>query len=265
MAITTRSDFVTLIKRRLGEPVIQVNVADEQVEVMLDEVIEKFMEYHRDGSAEVFVAHQVSADEATALQLDIPSHITDITSIVSQGSTAVGSFATHSWQMMASMMNPMGSASLSMTSYVLLKQRLDLINATMGADGDRSDYEYAKYAGKLIPYFAIKEGDLIVYRAYQNVDPRVETPIFDQQDPPVQTGTKYPFAQAWNDTWLKDYAQAKLKMIWGQNLEKFGGIDLPGGVQLSGSRLIDEAQQEIDKLDEELISRHMDMPLPMVG
>ena len=68
------------------------------------------------------------------------------------------------------------------------------------------------------------------------------------------TATKVGISDVWNDRFLKQYATAKLKYQWGSNLSKFAGIQLPGGVTLDGPRIMDEAQREIDKIEEEMSS-----------
>ena len=60
------------------------------------------------------------------------------------------------------------------------------------------------------------------------------------------------FTDIYNDVWLKKYATAKLKLQWGQNLIKFDGIQMPGGVTLNGRQLVDDAREEIQRLEEEV-------------
>ena len=77
-------------------------------------------------------------------------------------------------------------------------------------------------------------GDYIIIQGYRALDP-------DE------------FTRVWDDPWLKHYAAALIKRQWGTNLKKFGGLALPGGVQLDGQALYDEANQEIRDLDEQMI------------
>jgi hypothetical protein len=60
------------------------------------------------------------------------------------------------------------------------------------------------------------------------------------------------YTQAWNDRWLKEYATALIKRSWGNNLKKFEGIQLPGGVKLNGDKIYSEAKEEIDALHAEI-------------
>jgi hypothetical protein len=64
---------------------------------------------------------------------------------------------------------------------------------------------------------------------------------------------------------LKKYATALVKKQWGQNLSKFEGIALPGGVTLNSTKILDEATQEIEKLEEESRNNY-ELPLDyMIG
>lgn len=64
-------------------------------------------------------------------------------------------------------------------------------------------------------------------------------------------------SDVWNDRWLKKYATALIKKQWGNNLSKFSGIMMPGGVTLDGVRIFTEASEEIEKLEETLISTNV--------
>ena len=68
------------------------------------------------------------------------------------------------------------------------------------------------------------------------------------------TMSKEAYSDIWDDRFLKQYATAKIKYQWGSNLSKFAGIQMPGGVTFDGPRIMQEAQVEIDKIEEEMQS-----------
>jgi hypothetical protein len=70
----------------------------------------------------------------------------------------------------------------------------------------------------------------------------------------ANTMTKEGYSDVWDDRFLKQYTTAKIKYQWGSNLSKFAGVQLPGGVTLDGPRIMEEAQREIDKIEEEMQS-----------
>ena len=78
----------------------------------------------------------------------------------------------------------------------------------------------------------LSANEYIIIECYRKIDPNDMTDVY-------------------NDMWLKKYATAKVKYQWGENLSKFQGIALPGGVTLDSERMKTEAQEEITKLEEE--------------
>jgi hypothetical protein len=56
----------------------------------------------------------------------------------------------------------------------------------------------------------------------------------------------------YNDIFLKEYLTQSIKQQWGANLIKFEGMQLPGGVQLNGRQIYDDATQEMLRLDEKM-------------
>ena len=68
------------------------------------------------------------------------------------------------------------------------------------------------------------------------------------------------YTDVWNDRWLKRYATALIKKQWGENLSKYEGIQMPGGMTFSGTRILDEANQEITQLEEEM-STNYELPV----
>ena len=89
-------------------------------------------------------------------------------------------------------------------------------------------------------------GEYLIIECYRYLDPTV-------------------YQDVWNDRWLKRYATALIKRQWGENLSKYSGIQMPGGVEFNGQRLIDEANEEITRLEEEMSSSY-ELPVDfMVG
>ena len=73
------------------------------------------------------------------------------------------------------------------------------------------------------------------------------------------------YTQVWDDFFLKKYATALIKRQWGQNLIKFQGVQLPGGVMLNGEKMYREGQQEIDQLMADSSTTYELPPMDMIG
>ncbi|MGA1048869.1 MAG: hypothetical protein ACO3UU_12745, partial [Minisyncoccia bacterium] len=91
-----------------------------------------------------------------------------------------------------------------------------------------------------------KVGEFLLIEAYEVVDPDV-------------------WSDAWGDRWLQQYATAKIKHQWGTNLKKFTGMTLPGGIQFNGQTIFDEAKEEIEALEKEMISSYSLPVADMIG
>jgi len=92
----------------------------------------------------------------------------------------------------------------------------------------------------------VQVGQYIIIDCYRTVDPDVYTDV-------------------WNDPWLKQYATALVKRQWGENLKKFEGMNLPGGLTFNGQKIWDEAREEIEKLDNEVINSYSLPVTDMIG
>ena len=83
----------------------------------------------------------------------------------------------------------------------------------------------------------IAAGEFLIVECYRILDPNTFTDVY-------------------NDLYLKKYITAQMKKQWGNNLKKFQGVQLPGGVTLNGQQIYDEAIQELEKLEADADSRY---------
>jgi hypothetical protein len=84
--------------------------------------------------------------------------------------------------------------------------------------------------------YSIAVGDFIIIEAHETLD-----------------GT---YTKVYNDMFLKKYATALIKRQWGQNLSKFEGMQLPGGVTMNGTKIFEEASADIEKLEIDMELRY---------
>ena len=73
------------------------------------------------------------------------------------------------------------------------------------------------------------------------------------------------YSRVWNDSFIKPYLTSLIKRQWGQNMMKFTGVKLPGGVELNGRQMYDDAQREIDILMEKMSNTYELPPFDMIG
>ena len=77
----------------------------------------------------------------------------------------------------------------------------------------------------------------------------------------VKTG----LSSVWNDRFLKRYGTALIKRQWGNNLKKFAGIQMPGGITLNGQQIYDEAAREIEEIEQDMMVLNVLPPEILVG
>lgn len=306
-AITSRTQFRDHCFRRLGSPVVEINVDDDQVEDRLDEAFEHYRNYHYDGVEQVYLKHQLKASEATlttnnAENFDNGETVTGGTSGAtakvtidhrqSSGNLLLVKGVSGTFQAGETITgsNSGTTATLGAGTPVVLKdydlryiELPDLVFGVMKvydvgqASSSKNIFDlqyqlrlndlYDLTATSLIYYKTVMShlalldlelnghtimrfnrrqgrlyldinwdvdvilGDYIVVKCYRALDPDEFNKVYD-------------------DPWLQAYATALIKKQWGTNLKKFGGLALPGGVQLDGQGLYDEANSEIRDLDD---------------
>jgi hypothetical protein len=69
----------------------------------------------------------------------------------------------------------------------------------------------------------------------------------------------------WNDSFLKKYLTSLIKKQWGQNLIKFQGVKLPGGVELNGRQIYDDAVRELQDIKDRMILEYEEPPMDLIG
>jgi hypothetical protein len=234
MATLTREDLKNYCLRALGEPVVEINVDDDQLEDRLDEAIEYWHIYHPEGMVEMYAKHQVTTQDITNRYIPIPDAIYGITKVypISAGTSTSKSIFDLQYQLRLNDLYDL--TSVSIVYYQQVMNHLSLLDMTLNR---QPSYRFNRLSNKL--YIdtdwvnTIQAGEYILFKCYRALDPT---------DAP----------RLYNEGWLKHYTTALFKKQWAVNIKKFQGLQLPGGVTLDGDKLYDEAVGEIKDLEEEL-------------
>jgi hypothetical protein len=232
----TRQQLKDYALRRLGDPVIEINVDDSQVEDRLDDALQFFAEYHFDGVQKQFYKHQLTSDDITNEYIDmnnVDSSVISVTRIFEQGNNSSNMFDVR-YQMALNDFYGLRTGMGNMAQYDITKRHLALIQQML--DPEKA-VRFSRVTNKLLIDTNWTEqftaGDFVVIEAYSILDPTVYTEIY-------------------NDRLLKQYITALIKRQWGMNLSKFQNITLPGGLSYNGSELYSQGQEEITKIEEEV-------------
>lgn len=233
--ISNEKEFQHYILRKLGAPVIQINLDQSQVEDAVTDALQKFWEYHRDGSIQQAYLYKVTEEDVANNYIKFPDNIHDVTEVLDGPPIeSIGNWATPQWQMAQAMLVPKSAlVSIRLVDYVSMQQRLSDIGSILRR---KNTFRYSKYKRRLIPEFPIAKDQVLAVSCYENVDPRKDEDAAD----------------AWNDMWLKAYATACTKLRWAEVLKKARGIKLPGGIELDGDTMYQEAKDAMDQLEEDL-------------
>jgi hypothetical protein len=235
---TSRQELIEYCLRRLGKPVVEINVDDDQLQDRTDDALQYFAEYHYDGVELVYLKHELTADDITNGYIDLTADggidasnlIVSVSRIFSIPGRTINMFDIR-YQLALNDLYTIGR--LDLIHYSMYQQYMNLVQDMLQPD---KRIRYHTVTNRLHIDTDMDEnfsaGDYIVIEAYRILDPSTYTEIFKQR-------------------LLKDYLTASIKKQWGQNLIKFEGVQLPGGVSINGRALYDDAVQELEKIQEE--------------
>lgn len=242
---TNRYDFKDYCLRKLGAPVIQINLDDTQVEDSIDYALRKFMDYHFDGQHKVYYKHQITQENIDSQSIHMPENIFGAINIFPSGfGSQRGNMFSIDYQLALNEMYTMTQNSM-LPYYMSMFQLQSLEHMLQGVKPLR----YNRFKNELkvdMNWNKFSPGDYLIVEAYEVVDP-------DE------------YGRVWQDPWLGDYSCAQIALRWGRVLTRYVGMTLPGGVQFNGDRILTDAQLDIARLEEELKSSYRMPPMDYIG
>jgi hypothetical protein len=242
---TTRAEFKENCLRRLGKPVIEINVDDDQVDDRIDEALAYYWDYHFDGSSKLFYKHIVTAQDIENKYITIPENIIGVINIFDLGS-ALGTNNLFNIRYQIALNDLYTLTSVSMTPYYMALQHIQFLEYLLVG---KQPLRYNRHKNILhldMDWERIGVGNYLIAEAYEIVDPTV-------------------YADVWKDRWLLQYTTALIKRQWGANLKKFQGMQMPGGLTFNGQQIFNEAMEEIGKLENEMIYTYSLPVTDMIG
>ena len=258
MAIpTTKSTFKEYCLRNLGKGVIDINVSDDQADDRIDEALQYFAQYHYDGIEKVYLKHEITqadvdraASNTTTTATDtidssitasfsegkgfipMPSAVVSVIQIFPFDDIATNNMFDIRYQLRLNDLYDFSSTSVM--HYQMTMEHLDFLSHILVGE---KPIRFNQHQNRLYidMDFAndIDVGQFIIIECYRKIDPATYTDIFD-------------------DIYLKRYATALIKRQWGANLSKFSGVAMLGGVTMNGETIYTQAQEELEKLEEQI-------------
>jgi len=273
----SRQSLIDYCLRRLGAPVLEINIDDDQIDDLVDDALQYFHDRHFDGVERMFLKYKVSADDiarGTAKYSD--GSFTPNAGIVTTTGISTTSYGTNTFNFYensnyiqvpdsvigiekifkfdtSSISGGMFSIkyqlflndlyyfnSVELLQYSMVKSYLEDIDFLLTTD---KQIRFNKRQNRLyldIDWGAQSENDFFVIDCYRILDPN-------------------DFTSVYNDSFVKKYLTALMKRQWGQNLIKFRGVKLPGGIELNGREIYEDAERELEQIRERMT---MDYELP---
>lgn len=241
----SRAEFIENCLRRLGKPVIEINVDDDQISDRVDEALRYFWDYHFDGSERTFYKYQVTSQDKTNKYITVPENIIGVINFFDLGNAlGLGNLFNIRYQIALNDLYTL--TSVSMVPYYMAMTHVQFLEQMLVG---KQPLRYNRHMNRVyidMDWDRVNPGDYLIIEAYQVVDPDVYT-------------------DAWSDRWLLRYAACLIKQQWGQNMKKFKGMKLPGGIEFNGQTIYEEATAERQELEREMIYTYSLPATDMIG
>ena len=274
----SRQQLIDYCLRRLGAPVLEINVADEQISDLVDDAVQYSHERHFDGVIQTYMKYQFTQDdinrgrarstspvgvttetvtqtvgestsfvfEENSNYIPVPSSVLGVNKVfrLQASSTISGSMFSVKYQLFLN--DIYFFDSLDLLNFSMVQQKLSDIDFLLNPlkhfrFNQRQDRLYID-----MDWSEVSAGDYMIIDCWRLLDPNT-------------------FTRVYNDSFLKQYLTILIKKQWGQNLIKFNGVKLPGGIELNGRQIYDDAQKELDTLMEKMSNTYELPPLDMIG
>ncbi len=276
---TTRQELVDYCLRQLGAPVLEINVADDQIDDLVDDALQYFNERHYDGVERMYLKYKITDDDInrgrakgtdgvgivtttgssnivgfgtttfnyyeTSNYIQVPDSVIGVEKIFKFDTSAIsGGMFSIKYQLFLNDLYYFNSVEL--LQYSMVKSYLEDIDFLLSTD---KQVRFNKRQNRLyldIDWSAKSKDSFLIIDCYRALDPS-------------------DFSKVYNDSFVKKYLTALIKRQWGQNLIKFQGVKLPGGIELNGRAIFEDGQKELDDIKQRMMMEYELPPLDFIG
>jgi hypothetical protein len=267
---SSRRELKEYCLKKLGKPILEINVDDDQIDDLMDDALQYFHERHFDGIEKVYLKHKLQPGEKDILRSGIQTSVAnsnvgvssvtfqETTNFIQLPDTVIGVnnvFKVDSSTISSGLFNIKYQiflndlyyyGALDLLNYAMVKTHLEDISRILTPD---VQLRFNKKQHRLyldIDWKQVDPDTYIVLDCYRILDPAQFTSIY-------------------NDFWLKQYLTALIKKQWGQNMIKFNGVQLPGGITLNGRQMYEDAVRELEEIEKKLKTEYELPPMDMIG
>jgi len=270
---TTRQQLVDYCLRRLGAPVLEINLDDDQIDDLVDDALQYFNERHFDGVERMYLKYKITEEDInrgrsvrtngvgivtttgsanisgigttsfnfyeTSNFIQVPDSVIGIEKVFKFDTSSIsGGMYSIKYQLFLNDLYYFNSVEL--LQFAMVKSYLEDIDFLLTTD---KQIRFNKRQNRMyldIDWASQTVGNFLVIDCYRALDPSS-------------------FTKVYNDSFVKKYLTALMKRQWGQNLIKFRGVKLPGGIELNGREIYEDAERELENIIERM---SMDYELP---
>ena len=277
---STKQGLIDYCFRKLGAPVLEINVDDDQVDDLVDDTIQYYNERHYNGIERMYLKYKITQD--------------DIDRGRANGTTGVGIVTTTGTSSNVSGHGTVTSNFYETSNFIAVPEHVIGVNKifkfdTSSISGGMFSIKYQLFLNDLYYFNSVELLQFAMTKRYledidfllttekqirfnqrqdrlyldldwssQSVDTFIVIDCFRALDPDTYT-------QVYNDPFVKLYLTALIKRQWGQNLTKFRGVKLPGGIELNGREIFDDATRDIDAIKQRMATEYETPPLDFIG
>jgi hypothetical protein len=262
---TSRQGLIDYCLRRLGAPVLEINLADDQIDDLVDDALQYFQERHFDGVERMYLKYQLTQEDInrgsavtggvgvvitsnfyeTSNFIQVPDSVIGIEKVFKFDTSSIsGGMFSIKYQLFLNDLYYFNSVDL--LQYSMVKTYLEDIDFLLTTD---KQIRFNKRQNRMyldIDWRAQQVGNFLVIDCYRILDPNT-------------------FTNVYNDSFLKKYLTATMKRQWGQNLIKFRGVKLPGGIELNGRELYEDAERELADIKQRMALDYELPPYDFIG
>ncbi len=275
----TRQQLVDYCLRKLGAPVLEINIDDDQIDDLVDDALQLFQERHFDGVERMYLKYKLTQDDIDRGQGSKVGGVGIVTPTATSANSGIGTFANNWYETSNYIQGPdsvigiekvfkfdtstiSGSMfsikyqlflndlyyfnSVELLQYAMTKTYLEDIDFLLTPD---KQIRFNKRQNRLyldMDWGAQAKDEWFILDCYRALDPSTFTGVY-------------------NDSFLKLYLTALIKRQWGQNLIKFRGVKLPGGLELNGREIFDDAERDIENIKSRMASEYELPPYDFIG
>jgi len=272
---STRQGLIDYCLRQLGAPVLEINVDDDQIDDLVDDAIQYFNERHYDGVEKMYLKYKITENDVnrgkakgtsgvgivtttatdttgrsynwyeTENYIQVPDSVIGIEKVFKFDTSSIsGGMFSIKYQLFLNDLYYFNSVEL--LQYSMTKSYLEDIDFLLTPD---KQIRFNKRQDRLyldIDWGSQPAGEYIILECYRALDPET-------------------FTQVYNDSFMKLYLTALIKRQWGRNLSKFRGVKLPGGIELNGGEILQQAESELADIKGRMMSEYELPPLDFIG